>query len=260
MRDVGEEQSMRLRRWVAMFLLLMGLGGLYSTGWAQEDHGEGENMEEKIQKSLAEAGIRVSEDEVAAARKDMEEQAEWMKSDMPEEIWRTLAGRYQSEEQWIQTVLLNAGMGKWDEGTGEWSPTSQDVYAFDAEVMDIERMYTHFLRGVQAIAADVTLSNIQEDLSQVTDEMANLDNPSLPSTNGKRSVSFELNGHAYEVELESYGDWINMEIVNFVNQALEKEGASGRLYVVGHGMDQMVIMIYGSKDKAEALSELLDME
>lgn len=157
-------------------------------------------------------------------------------------------------------MLLNAGMGKWDEGTGEWSPTSQDVYAFDAEVMDIERMYTHFLRGVQAIAADVTLSNIQEDLSQVTDEMANLDNPSLPSTNGKRSVSFKLNGHAYEVELESYGDWINMEIVNFVNQALEKEGASGRLYVVGHGMDQMVIMIYSSKDKAEALSELLDME
>ena len=92
---------MRLRRWAAMFLLLMGLGGLYSTGWAQENHGEGENMEEKIQKSLAEAGIRVSLDEVAAARKDMEEQAEWLKSDTPEEIWRDLAGRYQSEEQWI---------------------------------------------------------------------------------------------------------------------------------------------------------------
>ena len=69
-------------------------------------------------------------------------------------VWGCMkAVSYTHLDVYKRQVLLNAGMGKWDEETGEWSPTSQDVYAFDAEVMDIERMYTHFLRGVQALVS-----------------------------------------------------------------------------------------------------------
>ena len=122
----------------------------------------------------------------------------------------------------LTDLLLGLGLGDYDYDTGDWTPRSTRVYAFDAEVFDIEHMYTLFLKGVQTIVPDIEITNIREDLSGMTEEMTDSDDPMIPSTDGKRSVSFTCNGHEYSIELDSYGDWFNEKMFSFMDQVLEK--------------------------------------
>ena len=173
--------------------------------------------------------------------------------DMPD-IWRILVRARLSDECFLTYSMLQlAGMGNYDEETGEWTPTSHKVYSFDAEFYDIGHMYTLFLQGVQAIVPDVEITDIQEDLSHMTDTVKWPYTPDSPPVNGTRSVSFACNGHPYSVTLPSWLDWINTDIIPFMNDVLEKEGCPGRLYVVSDDLDQIVIMIYGAEAQADAL-------
>jgi len=159
----------------------------------------------------------------------------------------------------VYDLLMLLGMGSLDYKTGEWTPSSNQVYAFDAEVMLVDSMYTQFLQGVQSIVGDIRITGIQEDISGMTDELMVDDGVySIPS-DGKRSVSFQCNGHPYSIELESYGDWINMEIFDFMNQVLEKEGCQKRLHILTDEYDQMIIMIYGTGEQVEELRPYVDV-
>ena len=156
---------------------------------------------------------------------------------------------YSSDQYLIYSMLQYIGWGCY--GTdGEWTPLSRKVYAFDAEVEDVEHMYTQFLKGVQAIVPDIEIADVAEDLSGITDEVYSW----VPvPRDGTRSVSFTCNGHPYSVELKSYLDWIDMDIVSFMNDVLEKERCPKSLYVISDDIDQIVIMIYGSKADADKL-------
>lgn len=154
-------------------------------------------------------------------------------------------------------ILMKLGMGSMNYQTGEWTALSSQVYAFDAEVMFIDLMYTQFLQGVQAIVSDVEITGIQEDLSGMTVEMTFADDPQVMPTDGKRKVSFLCNGHSYSIELESYGDWFNMRMFDFMNQVLEKEGCEKRLHILTDKYNQMIIMIYDSFERAEAVRPFL---
>jgi len=159
----------------------------------------------------------------------------------------------------VYDLLMLLGMGSLDYKTGEWTPSSNQVYAFDAEVMLVDSMYTQFLQGVQSIVGDIRITGIQEDISGMTDELMVDDGVySIPS-DGKRSVSFQCNGHPYSIELESYGDWINMGIFDFMNQVLEKEGCQKRLHILTDEYDQMIIMIYGTGEQVEELRPYVDV-
>ena len=159
----------------------------------------------------------------------------------------------------VYDLLMLLGMGSLDYKTGEWTPSSNQVYAFDAEVMFIDSMYTQFLQGVQSIVGDIQITGIQEDISGITDELMVDDGVYSIPTDGKRSVSFLCNGHPYSIELESYGDWINMEIFDFMNQVLEKEGCQKRLHILTDEYDQMIIMIYGTGEQVEELRPYVDV-
>ena len=150
---------------------------------------------------------------------------------------------------------MHMGLGEYDYETSAWTPTSNQVYAFDAEVFDIENMYTLFLQGVQSIVPDITITDIKEDLSGMTFELLPSEDPYAPATNGTRSVSFLCNGHPYSITLESEGDWFNSQMLDFMDEVLQKENCEKQLYVVTHRFDQMLILIYSTQEHAEMVAQ-----
>ncbi|MBQ4090514.1 MAG: hypothetical protein IJC56_11665, partial [Clostridia bacterium] len=74
---------------------------------------------------------------------------------------------------------------------------------------------------------------------------------------GKRSVSFVCNGHTYSIELNSYGDWFNTDMFDFMDHVLEKENSPFKLYEFSAQM-QFVIMLYCSETQQEKIAPLID--
>ncbi|MBR6030251.1 MAG: hypothetical protein IKP40_14300 [Clostridia bacterium] len=162
-----------------------------------------------------------------------------------------------SEEKTLYDVLMAMGIGKttYDDGEWGWIPSSSQVYAFDAEVFDITLMYTFFLQVVQAIVPDVVISDVSEDLSGITEDWVMPDDDFSTWTDGRRSVSFNCNGHPYTIELESWLDWINPGILDYMNQVLEAENCSCRLHAISEG--EMVIIIYDIEERADELRQMI---
>ncbi len=146
-------------------------------------------------------------------------------------------------------LLLCEGFGEYDYDTLTWTPTSDKIYVFDAEFFDIEGMYTQFLQGVQAILPEGRIENVCEDLSGLDENLE-----------GSRKVGFEFEGHVHVVTLDSYGDWLNTEIIDFFNQVLKAEGFDHRLHIVSEDWDQIVFLICGTKEDAAALRRLMGVE
>ena len=140
----------------------------------------------------------------------------------------------------VYDLLIFMGCGDYSQDTGEWMPTSDRVYAFDAEVYDIEHMYTRFLLGMQAIIPGIAITDVREDLSGMAEDM------NFSGVDGTRSVDFCVNEHPYSVTLESRGDWFNEEMIAFFMDVLEREQYPGKLHQITDSMDQMVILFYGS--------------
>ena len=177
----------------------------------------------------------------------------------PEEYKEAFRAMYTSKEYIMYQTLLNLGFGKYSYLTGNWKPTSSQVYSFDAEVFDVKRMYKLFLKGVDAIVPEVRFTNIKEDLLEMTAEMTPLNEAELIYTDGRRSVSFKCNGHQYSVTLVSYGDWIDeYTILEYTNSVLRQEGCSKRLYSVTQPEDQLVILIYDTPERAEKLQKMIN--
>lgn len=160
-------------------------------------------------------------------------------------------------DQWLRftsTELFEKGLGDYDYDTFEWKPLTDRLYAFDAEVFDISNMYGLFLQGVQAIADDLTITDVREDLSGMQMEMTEPEDPREPPTDGVRSVAFRCNGHEYAVTLTSLGDWFNSnEFLPFMNEVLEKEHCEKRLWALYGGMDQMLVIVYGTEADARKI-------
>jgi len=153
------------------------------------------------------------------------------------------------QSEMICDLLLCEGIGMYDYDTLTWTPSSNQIYVFDAEFFNIEGMYTEFLQGVQAIMPDVQITSVREDLSGMDEYLE-----------GTRRVMFEFNGHSHVVTLDSYGDWLNTEIIRFFNQVLKTEGDARRLHVVSEDWDQMVFLICGTKEDAAALRRAMGVE
>ena len=157
-------------------------------------------------------------------------------------------------ERFTSTELFEKGLGDYDYNTFEWKPLTDRLYAFDTEVFDISNMYGLFLQGVQAIADDLTITDVREDLSGMQMEMTEPEDPRELPTDGVRSVAFRCNGHEYAVTLTSLGDWFNSnEFLPFMNEVLEKEHCEKRLWGLYGGMDQMLVIVYGTEADARKI-------
>ena len=89
------------------------------------------------------------------------------------------------------------------------------------------RSNTLFLKGIQSIVPDIEITDVKEDLSGMTEEMSSSEE-SGEMTDGTRGISFLCNGHPYAIELISYGDWINPDMIEFMNGVLAKENCPKR--------------------------------
>lgn len=163
-------------------------------------------------------------------------------------------------------LLSRVGWGVYDYDTYTWTPTSSDVYAFDCEIFNIEKMYTDFLQGVASIVPGFAYTDVEESLDEtdgngmgaaLLQELLNvLTSSGRPLSEGTKFVSFRLNGHLYQKELAYYGDWFNEDAIDWINRALEAEEFSGRLYSFPDD-GQGLILIYGGPEKAEAVRRVL---
>lgn len=193
----------------------------------------------QVRGELEAAGISVSDEKYREILADYAWFTEKMK-----EIGFSVSDYY-TKEFFVYRFLMYIGMGDYDE-EWQWTPSSHEIYVFDAEFFNIEGMYTEFLQGIQAILPDAELTDVAEDLSGMDEALE-----------GKRSVSFRYGGKPYSVTLDSYGDWLNMVIMDFLNSVLEENGAAGRLHVISDDYDQMVFIIYGKADRARQLRNLM---
>lgn len=177
---------------------------------------------------------------------------------IPQEIYERAAQRGRGFAQTNAQALLLACAA--DYQGGRWTPASADVYVFDAEVIDIDRMYTDFFAGIQAIIPDILFEDVAEDLSGMTEEMTEPEDWSSPPTDGVRTVTFCCGVNEYSFTLESWGDFMNPAIVEHVNSVLENENCPGRLYSVFPDDDQMVALIYGTAERAQTVMRIVKTE
>lgn len=191
---------------------------------------------------LREMGIEVSDEAV-------EKTEAWIASHQKE-----MSGiEFEDEDSSVKFashLLMSIGMGKYDYDTGIWTPTSSTVYAFDAEVYDIEHMYRLFLQGVSAIVPGFEPTDIHESIEE------NVDEGSMDGTYGKTTVSFVLNGNKYEHELRFMGDWFDDDAINWINEVLAQESFEHRLYEF-YDWGQGLILLYGDDAVWEKMCDLI---
>lgn len=149
-----------------------------------------------------------------------------------------------TKSQSMLALLFNAGMGQYDDAWN-WSPSSDTVYSFDAEVFDVGRMYETFLTGISAIGqGKLTFTDVTEDMRDVNEEEGT----------GVRHVSFRLNGTPYAYDAREMQDWFDIGMLDFMNKALEAEGMPERLLFTSDGM-QGVIVLFGTPQWARSFTE-----
>ncbi len=177
---------------------------------------------------LEEAGIQ----EITG---DHIKQIEKMVETMPQEVAEAL-----DESQISAFLLTAAGKGKYDYENWTWKPDSRQVYSFDLEAFDEGKMYTYFLEGISSInEGEFVLTQVRELVS------------SEEGTQGPRShrVQFCYNGTKYAYDAKVYYDWFDTGMIDYMNQVLEKEGNPKRLYSMGDGYQECIIL-YCTKEWA----------
>ena len=152
-------------------------------------------------------------------------------------------------------LLSCLGQGTYDFDTGVWTPTSSDVYSFDAEIFDIDHMYTLFLQGVSSIVPGFICTDVTEVIEESYDAEADPED-FLTGPEGTTTVRFTLNRHTYERQLSFYGDWFNTDAIDWVNEMLTAEGFDGQLCAFSDG-GQGLILFYGDEARIEQLEKVI---
>ncbi len=213
---------------------------------------EREWTDEEVVQALRDAGIDIPDDTARETRQSM---------DALDAHWRDLGFTPYQRGAWeyAASLLWAVGMGDYDYADFTWTPTSDQVYAFDAEVFDISHMYALFLQGVQSIVPGFEALDVEETVteSKALSALARLFPMTGLMAEGSTAVSFTLNGHRYEKKLAYYGDWFNEKAIGWINEVLNAEGFEGRLYSFYDG-GQGLILIYGSPEKAAQVGRLLN--
>ncbi len=120
-------------------------------------------------------------------------------------------------------LLAEFGWGQYNYDTGEWSPTSDWVYALDTEIFDIENMYPNFFAGLLSISGDeVPITDVVQDDSRVNWEKGT----------GTWIITLNYAGKPYTIKTQAMSDWLDCSIVESVNDILKKEGNPCRYYAM----------------------------
>lgn len=154
--------------------------------------------------------------------------------DMLQKEWDQYPEDYRLYLDKTANLLMLLGCGTYDTETWEWTPSSADVYAFDMEFLNVDTMYTEFLRGVAALGGgDLDFTNIEENLDKVDWE----------NGTGSRSVKFEWRGTNGTLGAEMMNDWFDLNFADDLNILIAARCNGKQLYFGSDGY-QMIYVFY----------------
>ncbi len=162
------------------------------------------------------------------------------------------------------SLLEVVGHGKHEGETTPWiwNPTSTQVYSFNRLAFFDSNMYTDFFKGVNAIVPGAPFTEATEDMSGRTEDWGwSEDSPNGQLTDGYRSVSFCCNGQPYCLTLESYGNLLNLKIIEEINRILQEQGFPDQLHTLSLATDKekvVLLLIYGTEEKTNQIQQVID--
>ena len=146
---------------------------------------------------------------------------------------------YYDNESRILDVLYCMGCGSYDYDTWEWIPATGGVYSFDLECVDLDTMYSDFLRGVSALDPELDFKNITEDLSEANYEI----------NKGKQSADFTWDGTSYRITGKLDYDWFDVGAADDLKNIIKDRDTGRQLYFAsGYGS---IIVFYRDADWAK---------
>lgn len=139
----------------------------------------------------------------------------------------------------------------WDIGCGQyddmfcWHPSSNTVFAMDAELFGGEALYHDFFKGLNAICdGEMVFSEIQEDYSDAN----------LEEGTGIIHIRFMVNGEEYFCDVQMMSDWFDAKIFNDISQISAKDMSERRLYATYDGL-QGLIFLYQTPEWVQEFSK-----
>lgn len=133
---------------------------------------------------------------------------------------------YYDNESRILDVLYCMGCGTYDYDTWEWTPATGGVYSFDLECVDLDTMYSDYLRGVSALDPELDFKNITEDLSEANYEI----------NKGKQSANFTWDGTSYRITGKLDYDWFDVGAADDLKNIIKDRDTGKQLYFAsGYG-------------------------
>ena len=149
-----------------------------------------------------------------------------------ERSWNSVPQEIRDSLDVVTMLLAAVGVGTYDTGTCEWTPTSDRVYSFDVEVSDIDRMYTLFLQGIQSINED------EFEITQIREEAGRLEYPSGRET---RRVRFLCDGRECIYRAQMNYHCVHAGIFDYMNEVLAEAGNPKRLYFMSDGYQECIV-------------------
>lgn len=144
-----------------------------------------------------------------------------------EQQWKEFPPEALDSMNKLALLLTEVSMGRYDFQTGTWTPTSNLVYSFDMEALDSGNMYDILFQGIASIAGEqLQISGVRQD-----------DGESYYD----RKVYFTVDGVEHCFQAEFGGDWYDTKILDKLNQILEEQNTSHRLWIMTDGYQQVIV-------------------
>lgn len=196
---------------VAALLLLIFLPGKIRTlRLAQRNRSSMHEREERARGMLEKAGVTVSDE---GYRKLLDYDMELTK-EIGEDYGADLGYDHyvvSYNNQFAAVLLVLAGAG--NEDFTAWEPYSDDVFAV-RKTASGEGLYAYVLQGIDHIAADVTFTDIEDDMSLF---------------GVRHSVSFAVDGEKIRINETNAEGLFNGEFLDKVNEIIARHGGAHSL-------------------------------
>ena len=129
-------------------------------------------------------------------------------------------------------LLSWLGVGNYDTGIHDFVPYCDDVFAFDAEMYDISGDYMRLLGAV---------ARIGDGAVTVADCKIETEEKIWGTDLGSRMICFELNGIQREFKAKVRNDWMDVSIIDFLNECLEEDGGERRIWCMPDGGQGLIV-------------------
>ena len=150
----------------------------------------------------------------------------------------------------VPALLSYVGFGEYDDETWDWSPAGNGVYAVDMEFLDVSRMYTDYLAGIEDIGGgELDFENVEEDIWL----------GHLGLGLGWKEVSFTLNGRDHTLRPFMTMDWLDIGFVNKIAAIVDRADTGKRLYFLYDG-DTMFYVFYRNPEWAARFEAMTGYE